>query len=262
MSFPVYQDTNFKLYQGDCINFMRSRPDGVFDMIFADPPYFLSNGGCSVASGRRTSVNKGQWDASRGFVVDAAFHDAWINECRRVLKPNGTIWITGTYHSIYQCGYSLQKAGYHLLNDISWYKANASPNLSCRCFTASHETILWAKKDKKAKHYFDYAAMKMGQWPKDKMKKEKMQMRSVWSIPTTPKVEKGFGKHPTQKPLELLRRIILASTGPEAVIFDPFLGSGSTGVATILAGGGRQFVGCDTEKSFINLTIQRYENTK
>ena len=169
--------------------------------IFADPPYLLSNDGFSCQNGKRVSVNKGRWDSSKGFDEDLNFHDSWIKECRRVLKPEGTIWISGTYHSIYKCGFLLQKHNFHLLNDISWFKPNASPNLSCRFFTASHETVLWARKDKKAKHYFDYISMKNGKFPEDKIKKPSLQMRSVWSIPTLSKDEKIFGKHPTQKPL-------------------------------------------------------------
>src|SRR5207248_2199750 len=130
-------------------------PENHFDMIFADPPYHLSNGGFSVHAGRRVSVHKGEWDKSRGVDNDFDFHQAWIEACRRVLKPEGTIWVSGTYHSIYATGFALQLAGYKILNDIAWYKPNASPNLSCRYFTASHETIIWARKDAAAKHVFN-----------------------------------------------------------------------------------------------------------
>ena len=135
-------------------------------MIFADPPYNLSNDGFSVQSGRQVSVNKGEWDRSKGVEEDFKFHSDWIKACGRVLKPNGTLWVSGTYHSIYSCGYALQSQGWHILNDITWYKTNASPNLSGRMFTASHETILWARKSKKAKHLFNYQSMKMGSFPK------------------------------------------------------------------------------------------------
>ena len=136
-----------------------------------------------------------------------------------------------------------------MLNDISWFKPNASPNLSCRFFTASHETLLWARKDKKAKHTFNYEAMKEGHFPEDPMKKPDLQMRSVWSIPTPAPSEKAFGKHPTQKPLALLRRVVQASTKPGDIIFDPFSGGGTTGiVATIV--GDRKYIGCDVNKKF------------
>jgi len=185
------------------------------------------------------------------------FHEAWIKECKRILKPEGTIWITGTYHNIYQCGYLLQKLDFHILNDIVWFKPNASPNLSCRFFTASHETILWARKDKKAKHYFNYEAMKNGSFPEDFIKKADFQMRSVWSIPTPSPQEKKFGKHPTQKPLALLKRIILASTKVGDITFDPFNGSGTTGIAATIIGN-RKYIGCELEKDYIDLTIKRY----
>ena len=164
-------DGNFVLYHGDCLDILNQLPDNSVDMIFADPPYNLSNGGFTVHAGKMVSVDKGLWDISKGFLDDYAFHYRWLEACKRVLKPNGTLWVSGTYHSIYQCGHALQALGYHILNDISWFKPNASPNLSCRFFTASHETIIWARKDKKAKHTFNYDLMKNGNWPEDKLKK-------------------------------------------------------------------------------------------
>ncbi|MDR3049747.1 MAG: site-specific DNA-methyltransferase [Elusimicrobiota bacterium] len=228
-------------------------------MIFADPPYLLSNNGFTCQNGKRVSVNKGNWDSSKGFDEDLNFHDLWIKECKRVLKPEGTIWISGTYHSIYKCGFLLQKNNFHILNDISWFKPNAAPNLSCRFFTASHETVLWARKDKKAKHYFDYSSMKNGDFPEDSIKKPSLQMRSVWSIPTLSKDEKIFGKHPTQKPLALLKRIIKSSTKENDIILDPFNGGGTTGIASKIIGN-RKYIGCDLDKQYIDLTIKRYEN--
>jgi len=232
----AYQVDGFRLFQGDALEVMRALPTESFDMIFADPPYFLSNGGFTVHAGKRAPVHKGKWDKSRGLADDMTFHQEWIEEARRLLKPNGTIWISGTYHSIYQCGYALQTSGFHILNDIAWFKPNAAPNLSCRVFTASHETLLWARKDKKARHYFDYAAMKNGDWPADSMKKPGLQMRSVWAVHTPKPAEKIHGKHPTQKPLELLRRIVIASTPPGASILDPFAGSSTTGIAATMLG--------------------------
>ena len=243
------------LYHGDCLDFLNKLPDESVDMIFADPPYNLSNGGFSVHAGKRVSVNKGKWDKSRGIKGDFEFHSGWIEACRRVLRPNGTIWISGTYHSIYQCGFALQTHGYHILNDISWYKPNAPPHLACRMFAASHETLLWARKDKKAKHYFDYKKMKEGEHPEDKMKNPGKQMRSVWSIATPPKGEKEHGKHPTQKPLSLLERIVVASTKRGALILDPFTGSSTTGIATLKHG--RNFIGFDTEKEYLTLSKKR-----
>ena len=195
------------------------------------------------------SVNKGDWDKSAGPIEDMAFHREWIAACHRKLKPGGTIWISGTYHSIYQCGWALQEGGWHILNDIAWFKPNASPNLSCRMFTASHETLLWARTAKKHKHVFNYKAMKFGDWPEDKMKKPDKQMRSVWHLPLTKKSEKSFGKHPTQKPEALLDRIVLASTNRGDTILDPFCGSGTTGVAALRHG--RNFIGIDMDKTYL-----------
>jgi site-specific DNA-methyltransferase (adenine-specific) len=170
------------------------------------------------------------------------------------------LWVSGTYHSIYQCGYALQSLGYHILNDISWFKPNASPNLSCRFFTASHETLIWARKDKKAKHTFNYDLMKNGNWPEDQLKKPNLQMRSVWAMGTPKGDEKKFGKHPTQKPLDLLKRVVLASTNENDVILDPFTGSSTTGIAAIL--NNRKFIGIDTEKKYLDLSIQRFQDIK
>ncbi|MGB2762684.1 MAG: site-specific DNA-methyltransferase [Minisyncoccales bacterium] len=254
---PYFKKNNFTLYLGDCLKFLKEFPENSVDMIFADPPYLLSNGGFTVHAGKRVSVNKGKWDKSNGLKKDFYFHLDWIKACKRVLKPNGTIWISGTYHSIYTCGFALQVAGYHVLNDITWYKPNASPNLSCRYFTASHETLIWARKDKKAKHAFNYKKMREGSWPEDFLKKPNTQMRSVWAISTPKPEEKKFGKHPTQKPLDLLNRIVLASTKKNDLILDPFTGSSTTGIAAIL--NDRKFIGIDTEKKFLDLSIKRFE---
>ncbi|MDR1198586.1 MAG: site-specific DNA-methyltransferase [Prevotellaceae bacterium] len=253
---PAYQTADAVLYNNDCLDIMTHFPDNYIDMIFADPPYNLSNDGITCHAGKMVSVNKGKWDKSKGFEDDLNFHEKWISECRRILKPCGTIWISGTNHSIYQCGFLLQKLDFHILNDISWFKPNAAPNLACTTFAHSHETLLWAKKDKKAKHVFNYDKMKNGIFKEDKMKVPDRQMRSVWSIPTPSPDEKVFGKHPTQKPLALLKRIILSSTNNGCLILDPFNGGGTTGVAAQIIGD-RKYIGIDIEKEYINLTIKR-----
>ena len=253
---PFYKSNNTVIFNGDCLEILCSFPENSIDMIFADPPYMLSNDGFTCQNGKMVNVNKGKWDKSNGFENDTAFHNEWISVCRRVLKPEGTIWISGTYHSIYQCGYLLQKNDFHILNDITWFKPNASPNLSCRFFTASHETLIWARKDKKAKHTFNYGEMKNGTFPEDKLKNENTQMRSVWSIPTTKSNEKEHGKHPTQKPLDLLKRIVLASTNENAVVLDPFCGSGTTGAACKCFPE-RFFIGIEIDKSYCELAKKR-----
>ena len=268
-----YKDKNIRLYQGNCLEVLKSIPENTFDMIFADPPYFLSNGTFTCQNGQMVSVKKGNWDLGKTAEENFKFHFEWLKECKRVLKQNGTLWVSGTYHSIYQCGYALQLLDYHILNDIAWLKPNASPNLSCRFFTASHETLIWARKDKKSKHTFNYEAIK--NW-KDNYKKEIKcihcgktnryeilhetgnQMRSVWAINTPKKEEKIFGKHPTQKSLDLLKRIIIASTNENDLILDPFAGSCTTGVACRMYN--RNFVGIDIEKEYLELGKKRMES--
>jgi len=258
MQMPYYEKSGFVLYNDDSLKILAQLPENSIDMIFADPPYNLSNGGFSVHAGKMVSVNKGDWDKSKGFKDDYNFHYKWLEAARRILKPGGSLWVSGTYHSIYQCGHALQALGYHILNDIAWFKPNAAPNLSCRFFTASHETLIWARKDKDGKHTFNYDAMKNGEWNGDFLKKPQTQMRSVWAIGTPKPEEKKFGKHPTQKPQELLKRIVLASTNRGDVVIDPFAGSSTTGIAAIVVG--RKFIGIDTEKKFLDLSIQRFED--
>lgn len=257
---PYYEKPGFKLYHGDSLEILNTFKEDSFDMVFADPPYFLSSGSFTCQNGKMVSVKKGDWDLSNGIEKNFDFHLNWIKNSKRVLKPNGTIWISGTYHSIYQCGFALEVNGFHFLNDISWFKPNAAPNLSCRFFTASHETLLWARREKKAKHTFNYQTMKNGEWPEDKLKKPGLQMRSVWSLNTPKKVEKNFGKHPTQKPFDLLKRIILASTNKKDLILDPFTGSSTTGLAAYLYS--RKFIGIDQNKEYLDLSIKRFEELR
>lgn len=254
---PILEHENFILYHGDSLRLLPKLEKGSVDMIFADPPYNLSNGGFTCNSGKRAPVNKGSWDESQGIKKDYEFHKQWIKKCGELLKKDGTIWISGTYHSIYTCGFALLTLGFKILNDIAWFKPNASPNLSCRYFTASHETLLWAKKEEKEAHYFDYKAMKDGKWEEDRFKNPGKQMRSVWSIPTPPASEKHAGKHPTQKPLALLKRIIIASSREGGLILDPFSGSGTTGIAAMELN--RRFIGIEKELEYIELTKRRYE---
>ncbi|MBU0570283.1 site-specific DNA-methyltransferase [Patescibacteria group bacterium] len=253
---PYFTKPRFKLFLADSFKLLSSFEPESFDMIFADPPYNLSNGGFTVHAGKMVNVNKGKWDKSKGFKSDYKFHYKWLEKCKHLLKPNGTLWVSGTYHSIYQCGHALQSLGYHILNDIAWFKPNASPNLSCRYFTASHETLIWARKTKLAKHHFNYKYMKEGDWKDDFIKNPGKQMRSVWAIGTPKKKEKVFGKHPTQKPIELLKRIVLASTRKKDKVLDPFTGSSTTGMATHLLG--RDFVGIDSDKKYLDLSIKRF----
>jgi site-specific DNA-methyltransferase (adenine-specific) len=255
---PLFQNELASLYFGDAVEVMSQLSDQSIDLIFADPPYRLSNGGMSVQNGRQISVDKGDWDRSGGIESDHEFNLRWLAECLRLLKPDGTIWVSGTYHSIYSCGFAVQNLGFRILNEVSWFKPNASPNLGRRMFTASHETLIWASKSPKSKHVFHYDKMRDEVGSTDRFKNEGKQMRTVWeidheldvwAIPTTPAREKTQGRHPTQKPLALLDRIILASSNPGDMILDPFLGSGTTAVAAVA--NGRRVIGVDSSAEFL-----------
>lgn len=248
--FIVYYDSpehSVRLLKGDCIEILKKARENSVDMIYADPPYFLSNGGITCQAGRMVSVDKGGWDKSRGVKGNHSFTLDWLKACRRVLKPNGTIWVSGTTHIIYSVGFAMQELGYKTLNEIIWYKRNAPPNLSCRYFTHSTETVLWASKNEKSKHYFDYQLMK-------KLNKGK-QMRNVWEMSSPSHQEKKFGKHPTQKPVELLKRILLASTKEGDLVLDPFCGSSTTGVAAVLLN--RKYVGMELDEGYLGLSVKR-----
>ena len=243
----IYHRTDdFTLLQGDCIRLMREF-DFKFDMIFADPPYFLSNGGISVQSGKVVCVDKGEWDKGGSPEHIDQFNEEWISACREHLKENGTIWVSGTYHNIFSVANKLTQLGFKILNVITWAKTNPPPNISCRYFTYSTEFIIWARKCPKKPHYFNYDLMKL--------LNENKQMTDVWRLPAIARWEKSQGKHPTQKPLALLVRIILASTRHGAWILDPFSGSGTTGIAASLTG--RRYLGIEREKEYLDLSIRR-----
>lgn len=250
---PYFEDTkrNIALFKANCFDILPKLPENSIDMIFADPPYFLSNGGITCHAGKMVSVNKGKWDQSMGVEENFQFTLRWLRECQRVLTLNGTIWVSGTSHIIYTVGSAMQSLGYKILNDIAWFKVNPPPNLSCRYFTHSTETILWAAKNKDSRHFFNYSLMK-------KMNNDK-QMLSLWSIKAPGALEKIYGKHPTQKPLELLKRIVLASTRTGDIVLDPFSGSSSTGIASYNEG--RQYIGIELEEGYLKTSIKRLKDT-
>lgn len=239
-------DRAFTLLHGDTIELL-PQFNFYFDMIFADPPYFLSNGGISVQAGRIVCVNKGEWDKGSSPEQINDFNIRWLSLCRDKLKDNGTIWISGTYHNIFSVANSLTELGFKILNVITWVKTNPPPNISCRYFTYSTEFIIWARKSAKKPHYFNYDLMK--QLNDDK------QMTDVWRLPAIAPWEKSCGKHPTQKPLALLTRIILAATEKSAWILDPFAGSSTTGIAANLVG--RRFLGIEKELDFVEMGCRR-----
>lgn len=245
------------LYHGDCLEVMDTlrakHPDGVFDMIFADPPYFLSNGGITCHAGKMVKVDKGAWDKSRGPEFNHEFNTEWLKRCQALLKPNGTMWVSGTHHVIFSVGYAMQQLGMKMLNQVTWQKPNPPPNLACRYFTHSTETILWAAKNEKSRHRFNYADMKRINGDK--------QMKDVWTFTSPKPEEKVLGKHPTQKPVALLERIILAATNPGDIVLDPFMGSGTTARACTMQD--RKFVGIELDLRWVDLARTRIEpNTK
>ncbi len=245
-----FRDGSFKLINDDTFNALKKFEEKTFDMIFADPPYFLSDNGITCSGGRMVSVNKGIWDKSLSVKEKHDFNKKWIKECYRVLKDNGTIWISGTLHNIYSIGMALEEEGFKIINNITWQKTNPPPNLACKTFTHSTETILWAKKDLKNNRYtFNYNLMKE--------LNDNKQMKDVWTTSLTKPSEKKQGKHPTQKPLEILNRIILASTKENDLILDPFCGSSTTGIAAIKLN--RRYIGIDNEKEYLDLSIRRYQ---
>jgi site-specific DNA-methyltransferase (adenine-specific) len=239
-------DKNFYLLSGNTMEVL-PQFEHKFDMVFADPPYFLSNNGLSIQSGEIVSVNKGNWDKSEGFEYVNDFNRKWLKLIRDKMKDDATIWISGTMHNIFSVGQILTELGFKILNVITWEKTNPPPNFSCRFFTHSTEQIIWARKCEKVPHYFNYELMK--QLNGDK------QMKDVWKLPAIAPWEKTCKKHPTQKPLSVLTRLILASTKPNAWILDPFTGSSTTGIAANLAN--RRFLGIDMEEEYLKISIAR-----
>jgi len=240
-----------EIFLGDCLQWMEQastqNPEGLFDAIVTDPPYRLSNDGITCQSGKMVSVNKGMWDKSEGHDLDHKFNLAWLSLCQKLLKKDGTIWVSATSHAAFSIGHAMKSLEFKILNDIVWAKRNPPPNLSCRYFTHSHEHLIWAAKSSRSKHTFHYADMKAENLGK--------QMRSVWEFLPASKTEKTFGKHPTQKPLALMRRCVAASTPDGGIVFDPFMGSGTTGVASLLEN--RSFVGCENVKTYFLLSEKR-----
>lgn len=240
------------IYQANCVDLMRLMPPESVDVIFADPPYRLSTGGVTVKSGRLASVDKGAWDRSMGFRKDHEFNVRWLKEARRVLKPDGTIWVTGTHHIIFSIGFALQSLKFKIINDITWEKPDPPPNALHTAFTHAHETVLWASKSRGARHTFNYDLINSPD--------PASQISSVWRIPTVPKREKRYGYHPTQKPLRLVRRTLLASSREGDLVFDPFCGSGTTAVAAKELD--RFFVGAEMDEQFAELAARRIGGTE
>lgn len=247
---PFYRSSNrdFTLAHGDCLDVLGSF-SFAFDLVFADPPYFLSSGGISVQAGKRVCVDKGAWDKPLGPVAERAFTRAWLAAVRDKLAPSGTLWVSGTFHNIFLVADVLRELGFKLLNAVTWAKTNPPPNLACRCLTHSTEIILWARKHPHIPHRFNYETLRAIAGGR--------QMRDLWVLPAIAPWEKAFGKHPTQKPLSLLVRILLAASAPGARVLDPFCGSGTTGIAATLLG--RRFLGIDVSEPYLRMAQRRRE---
>lgn len=237
---------------GDCIAAMRALPDACVDMVFADPPYNLQLGGDLFRpEGGRVDAVDNEWDKFDSLKAYDEFSRAWLSEARRILKPNGTLWVIGSYHNIFRVGSVLQDEGFWILNDIIWRKVNPMPNFKGTRFTNAHETLIWASKGENAKYTFNYRAMKT--------LNDELQMRSDWSFPICSGQERikknGTKAHPTQKPEALLYRILLACTKPGDIVLDPFFGTGTTGaVAKRL---GRHFIGLERELDYVDVAQER-----
>ena len=237
------------IYRADCLRLMRLMPAGCVDAVFADPPYRLSGGGVTVKSGRVQSVDKGQWDRPRGFEADHEFNVRWLKEARRVLKPDGSLWVTGTHHIIFSIGYALQSLGFRVINHVVWEKPDAPPNALHTAFKHAHESLIWASRSRASRHTFNHDLINSPD--------PSGQLSSVWRMRAVPRSEKRHGGHPTQKPLRLVRRALLASTGEGDLVLDPFAGSGTTAVAAKELN--RAFVGAELEEEFAALAERRLE---
>ena len=239
-------------YNTDAFALMQDIPSDSIDCVWTDPPYLLSNDGVTCVAGKRVSVNKGDWDRSKGIENDHDFNLSWLRECYRILKPAGTIWVTGTLHIYLSLGMAMMQLGFRILNDVTWEKTNPPPNLGCRCFTHSTETLLWATKapkGSKRRHTFNSTDMKA--------ENDGKRMGTVWRYPTAGRDEKRLGKHPTQKLVALIARCLRASTTPGDFVFDPFAGSASTGVAALSLG--RNFIGSELEPEYADIGRRRLE---
>ena len=241
-----------RILAGDCVEAMRSLPDASIDLVFADPPYNLQLGGdLNRPDGSHVDAVTDHWDQFDSFAAYDAFTKAWLTEARRVLKPDGALWVIGSYHNIYRVGAILQDLGFWLLNDIVWRKSNPMPNFRGTRFSNAHETLLWASMGEKNRYHFNYRAMKT--------LNDELQMRSDWVIPICSggeRLKEGKQKvHPTQKPEALLYRVLLATTEKGDVVLDPFFGTGTTGaVAKRL---GREWIGCEREVGYRDAALKR-----
>jgi len=250
---PFYYDvtSKIKLYNLDTFSFFNNIPDNCVDLIFADPPYFLSSGGITCRSGKMQNVNKGEWDKSKKIDEIHAYNKKWLSECKRILKKNATIWVCGTFHNIFSVGFALQELGFKILNNIVWEKKDPPPNLSKKYFVHASEHLIWASKTKSSKHIFNHDMLKI----LSNREPMKSVWRDIWKLPAVDRSEKVFGKHPTQKPEEIIKRAVVASSNIGDLVFDPFCGSGTTGVVCKKLS--RSFVGIDNNTEYLDIAQKR-----
>ncbi len=255
---PFYYDVSngIKLYNADTFSFFKNIPDGCVDLIFADPPYFLSSGGITCHSGKMENVNKGEWDKSKPIEEIHNYNKQWLSECNRILKKHATIWVCGTFHNIFSVGFALQELDFKILNNIVWEKKDPPPNLTKKYFVHASEHLLWASKTKYSKHIFHQDALK----EVSNGEPMKSVWRDIWKLPSVDHLEKVFGKHPTQKPEEVIRRAVLASSNIGSLVFDPFCGSGTTGV--VCRRMNRRFVGVDNNLKYLDIAKKRIASVK
>ena len=232
------------LYNNDCIKIMKTLPSNKIDMIFADPPYFLSNGGLTIHSGKVASVDKGEWDKKDNYDDTSKFNYEWLNECYRLLKDGGTIWVSGTQHNIFDVHEQMRKIGYKIINIVIWHKVDPPPLIYKNKFKFSYEFIVWASKNKHSTFNYD-----------EMYKISNEEMHDVWNLNAVQMNEKKYGYHPTQKPECLLERIIKASTNEGDIILDPFMGSGTTGYVAKKMN--RKFIGIEKEKKYFEIAKNR-----
>lgn len=235
------------IYNDDCIKTMKALPSSKIDMIFADPPYFLSNGGLSIHNGKVVSVNKGVWDKASNYESISKFNYEWLNECYRLLKDGRTIWVSGTLHNIFDIQEQMKKIGFKIINIVIWHKIDPPPLIFKNKFKFSYEFIVFASKGKHK--IFNYDEM---------FKVNNEEMHDVWNLPAVKMSEKKFGYHPTQKPECLLERIILSSSNEKDVILDPFMGSGTTGYVSKKMN--RYFIGIEKEKKYFEIAKARIKS--
>ena len=252
MAYWQSEDERLTIHSGDAVNVMRGMADESADLVWADPPYHLSGKGSTCQGGKRKRVAKGAWDVPKMPMEHLAYCMTWIGEARRILKPSGTIMVCGSMHNVSVVGFALQSLECRMLNDICWVKANPSPNLGCRMLTHSHESILWASLGPRAKHYFNYKELKALNGDK--------QLKDVWTFKRPHPRETVHGKHPTQKPRDLVTRCLIAALPEGGLVVDPFAGSGTTGVAAALgAERGWRYAGIELDPQWNEIAQARMQ---